>query len=66
MSQSLVGRLKCVGLYRLPENLLECILCFVSDGLLGLGVLGGAAVLGGVLAVGAVALTAIGVAKAKK
>ncbi len=33
------------------------------DGLLGLGVLGGAAALGGVLAVGAVTLAGIGVAK---
>lgn len=37
-----------------------------SDGLLGLGLLGGAAALGGVVAVGAVALAAFGIAKATK
>ena len=36
------------------------------DGLIGLGVLGGAAVVGGALAVGAVALLGLGIAKAKK
>ena len=37
-----------------------------SDGLIGLGVLGGAAAVGGVLAAGAVALIGLGIAKAKR
>ena len=39
---------------------------FFSDGLIGLGVLGGAAAVGGVLAAGAVALVGLGIAKATK
>ena len=42
------------------------VLLHTLDGLIGLGVLGGAAVVGGALAVGAVALLGLGIAKAKK
>lgn len=41
-------------------------LCSVVDGLIGLGVLGGAAAVGGVLAAGAVALIGLAVAKKKQ
>ncbi len=37
-----------------------------TDGLIGLGVLGGAALLGGAIAVGAVALAGLGISKAVK
>ena len=39
---------------------------FLADGLLGLGVLGGAAAVGGVLALGAVVLAGIGLSKVVK
>ena len=41
-------------------------LFFCLDGLIGLGVLGGAAAVGGAIAVGAVALIGLGIAKATK
>lgn len=42
------------------------MICVTADGLLGLGVLGGAAAVGGLLAAGAVLVTAFGIAKSKK
>jgi len=42
------------------------LLLSYTDGLIGLGVLGGAAAVGGALAVGAVALVGLAIAKAKQ
>ena len=51
------------------ESLLDdqiCLSLSAADGLLGLGVLGGALLVGGAVAVGAVALAGIGVKKLTK
>ena len=41
------------------------VFCLFADGLLGLGVVGGALLVGGVMAAGAVALAGMGIAKLK-
>ena len=50
----------------LKHSCMCALLSSFSDGLIGLGVLGGAAAVGGVIAAGAVALVGLGIAKATK
>ena len=58
-----------MDMHHAPQLLSDCWKGFIiifSDGLIGLGVLGGAAAVGGVIAAGAVALVGLGIAKATK